>query len=143
MNAISFNAHTPLSQNDITRLPNQASAAIAAPAAAVTQSGDYYGEPKKMSGLTKTIIALAVAAGALVTLKRTNLLKVAPDATGTMSKIKGYAAKAADYVEYPFVKAYKFVKGLFGKNADDVAKAADNVTPPPAAVTPPPAAVTP
>lgn len=129
MNAISFKAHAPLSESDITRLPQAASTVAAAPAATVAApEGDTYGEPKKMSSATKTLIGLAVVAGSLVALKRfTGLLKVAPDATGTMSKIKGYVAKAADYVEYPFVKTYNFVKGLFGKKAADAGAGAAGV----------------
>ena len=128
MNPIAVVAHSPLTQSDITRLPN--GAVTTTPTAAQTISADTF-EPqqKKSSKLKKAIIGIIGIAAISVALKRfaPNLLKVDANNAKWTDYIKKGITKIADCAEWPFVKA----KQLFtGKKVD---AAPTGTTPAPAA----------
>ena len=128
MNPIAVVAHSPLTQSDITRLPN--GAVTTTPAAAQTISADTF-EPqqKKSSKLKKAIIGIIGIAAISVALKRfaPNLLKVDANNAKWTDYIKKGITKIADCAEWPFVKA----KQLFTGKKVDAAPA--GTTPAPAA----------
>ena len=103
-------SHTPLTQNDITRLPQKA--VNFQNRAENTQNEDTYSsQTKKSSGLAKTVFGLVVLAAVLVGLKhwgKDSFMKIAdPENMKWYDHIKKYAGIAADYIEKPFLWLYK------------------------------------
>ena len=83
-------------------------------------------KPKKKRTLLKVLGGLAVVAAALVTLNKTNVLKVLDDVAlkdaGFMKKIGHYVSKAGEFVaKYTYDPVAKFVGKLFGGKAAEAA----------------------
>ncbi len=127
VNAVS---HSTLTQNDITRLPYNAS-----PAAKVSSQPDAYVASEKKTNWKGIVAGIVIAAAAIVGLKhlgKKSFLDVSAlkdtkfgDLKFT-EKLRVGFVKVADGIEYPFVKAYNFITGLFkGKTAEEASKAAE------------------
>lgn len=121
-------SHSPLTQNDITRMPRSAADVAVAPQAAGTDT--YQPTTEKKSGtLGKVLLGLAVAAAAIVGVKRFApnwVNNVDVNNPGIMGKIKNAISWTADKIELPFLKAWEYskkgfewVKNLFTKKAPD------------------------
>ncbi|MBO5385170.1 hypothetical protein J6A64_02545 [bacterium] len=85
-------------------------------------------KPKKKHTALKIIGALAVVAAALVTLNKTNVLKVLDDVAlkdaGFMKKVGHYVSKAGEFIaKYTYDPVVKFFS-KFGKKAAEGAEAA-------------------
>lgn len=110
---------TPLTQSDISRLPQGAAAQAAAqPAAAQGLTADVYGEPKESHTLRNTIIGLVVAAGALVGLRHCGFIKnfkTGAEAKWYDSYIRKPIFVAGDYIQKGVLWPYNKVKGWFSK----------------------------
>ena len=128
MEAINSVSHSPLTQSDITRLPNSAQTA---PTKAYPN--DTYTPNSSKKSTWKGIVAgIIIAAAAIVGLKylgKNSFLDISAlkDTKFAdmkfMEKAKYAFVKAADYIEYPFIKSYNFIKGLFkGKAAQEAAE---------------------
>ncbi len=112
MNPISSVTHSPLTQEDITRLPGSATGVQPAPTPAADPDA-YVPSKKKSSFWKKTIITAVVLALLAVGAKRFggDLLKVDAANPKWSDPIKKGIAKVADWVEYPFMA----IKNLFTK----------------------------
>ena len=85
-------------------------------------------KPKKKHTALKIIGALAVVAAAIVTLNKTNVLKVLDDVAfkdaGFMKKVGHYVSKAGEFIaKYTYDPVVKFFS-KFGKKAAEGAEAA-------------------
>ena len=126
MNPISFVPHSPLTQNDIARLPQSTTNASVVPS---SQDAFVYTEEKKKFGWKGILLTVAALAAATVALKRfgqNSFMKIAdPQNMKIMDKVKNAINKTADCIEFPFVKGFKYLKGLFGgKTAEKAAEQA-------------------
>ena len=110
MTSVAPVSHTPLTQNDITRLPQKA-VNFQNRAENTPSEDSYSSQTKKSSGLAKTIFGLVVIAAVLAGLKhwgKDSFMKIADPANMKWyDHIKKYALVAADYIEKPFLWAYK------------------------------------
>jgi len=128
MNPINPVSHSPLTQSDIARLPNNPVNTSGTSAIPMVQ--DEFVPQKKSSTLKKVVFGLVAAAAVIVGLKhwgQNSFLKVANDAKNIKwyDYIKKGVVKTADYIEKPFVATYKWIKGLISK---DGAKAAEQTS---------------
>jgi len=115
-----------LTQDDITRLPKN-SVSVAANQAADT----FESEKQESHALRNTIIGIILAAGAIVGLKHCSFMKFDANDAGFMTKyIKKPISTLGGWIEWPFVKVAKMIKGEKGETP----KAPD--TPPKAPETP-------
>ncbi len=109
--------HSPLTQNDILRMPKNMSMSQAA----VATKADAYAGGKKKSSFFGKIVKLAVVAAAIVALKRfgqNSFLKVSdPNNMKFLDKVKNGIVKLGGWIETPFIKGYNSLKGLISKKA--------------------------
>ena len=102
--------------------------AFAKPTAETAAPAEVAKKPKKKHTALKIIGALAVVAAALVTLNKTNVLKVLDDVAfkdaGFMKKVGHYVSKAGEFIaKYTYDPVVKFFS-KFGKKAAEGAEAA-------------------
>ena len=112
--AITSVSHSPLTANDITRLPNGAIAPQTG-SAVYAAAPDEYRSSQESSGLKKTIWGLIVAAAVIVGLKRwgaESFMKVKDPANlKWYDHIKNGVNKLGGWIEKPFVWVYNKCKG--------------------------------
>ncbi len=113
---VNFVPHSPLTQNDISRMPKNMIMA-----GTTARVADSYSGNKKKSSFWGTVFNIALAAGAVVALKRlgqNTFLKVAdPNNIKFLDKIKTGIVKAGTLIETPFIKGYSYIKGLVAKGS--------------------------
>ena len=110
-------SHSPLTDSDITRLPQGAvNSAVGHDQIITAMPHDTYGYGVPESHtLRNTIIGLVVAAAAIVGLKHCSFMQV-KDVSNMKwyDHIKSWNNKLGGWIEKPFVWTYKTVKGWFG-----------------------------
>lgn len=118
MPAITPVSHSPLTQQDITRMPQSAGKPDALKQGIPTMPSDTYGSgDQKSHTLRNTIIGLVIAAAAIVGLKHCSFMQI-KDVSNMKwyDHIKSWNNKLGGWIEKPFVWTYKTVKGWFGGN---------------------------
>ena len=126
MNPVNVISHSPLTQNDITRMPSNA---VALQAPVQNPGNDAYvpTQEKKMGGFTKLLIGLGIAAAAMVGVHKffPNLLKVTDAANPSMmDKVRKGVEWCALKIEAPFAKGWELLKSGFSWIKSKFTKAA-------------------
>jgi hypothetical protein len=106
--------------------------AFAKPAAETTAPAEVAAKPKKKRTALKVLAGVLVAAAALVTLNKTNVLKVLDDVAlkdaGFMKKVGHYVSKAGEFIaKYSYDPIVNFFKGIGKKGAEAGAEAAERI----------------
>ncbi|MBR6723018.1 hypothetical protein IKL64_06150 [bacterium] len=89
-------------------------------------------KPKKKRTALKVLAGLVVAAAALVTLHKTNVLKVLDDVAlkdaGFMKKVGHYVSKAGEFIaKYTYDPVVKFFSKFGKKGAEAAGEAAESI----------------
>ena len=111
-------SHSPLTDTDITRLPQSAVKNDSRQEQIAAMPSDSYGYGVSQSHtLRNTIVGLIVAAAAIVGLKHCSFMQI-KDVSNMKwyDHIKSWNNKLGGWIEKPFVWTYKKVSGLFGGN---------------------------